>query len=309
MSKQIKICSWNVNGLRAIIRKDFLQWLTKCDFDIVCLQETKISVDQVEHSFKCSPDFCLFEINSGERKGYSGVANYFKETLQPTLLNSGFTESRIDKLKALPKEIASVVQDKKDTTMKYSGNELSKEKLQKQIADFNREGRMIESWHNFADGKSFVLFNIYFPNGGASVERLKFKLEFYELFLPYLELIKQETPYIIITGDFNTAHHEIDLARPKENINVSGFIPIERTYLDRLEEQGFVDSFRYLNPDKADVYTWWSFRTAARKRNVGWRIDYFYVSQEIIPYLKNAEVHDDIIGSDHCPISITLGNN
>lgn len=309
MSKEIKLCSWNVNGLRAVIKKDFLKWLCQSGFDIVCLQETKISLEQIDHSFRCSSDFSLFEINAGERKGYSGVANYFKESFLPSNLNTGFSEKRIDKLKTLPPEIESVIQGKKETTMNYSGEELSKEKLKQQIANFNREGRILESWHNFDKDKSFILFNIYFPNGGASTERLKFKLEFYELFLLYLELIKKETPYIVITGDFNTAHHEIDLARPKENLNVSGFIPIERLYLDRLEEQGFIDSFRYFNPKKADVYTWWSFRTAARKRNVGWRIDYFYISQELIPYLKSAEVHDNVEGSDHCPVSICLGNN
>lgn len=304
MTQTLKIASWNVNGLRAVAKKGFTQWLMESGFDIVCLQEAKVQEDQLDPSITNILGYSQFVLNAAERKGYSGVANYFKTQAEDIKL--GFDLQRITELETMPQEIDKILAGKTTTDIKYSQQKLKPTKLTEQIKAFNSEGRIIESWHGLGSGENFVLFNIYFPNGGASTERLKFKLEFYEAFLAYLTIIKKENPYIVITGDYNTAHKEIDLARPKENTNISGFMNIEKIYLDKLESQGFIDTYRHIHGNKPDVYTWWSFRTAARSRNVGWRIDYFYISQELIPMLKSATVHAEIEGSDHCPISIEL---
>ncbi len=302
MSKStLKICSWNVNGIRAVAKKGFHDWLQAAQFDIVCLQETKAHAEQLDISLKTIEGYPFVEFNSAERKGYSGVANLMQEDDIPVKYNRGF---ELGRFQSTPIEITEIIAGKSTTAINYSSKKLSIAKLKEQINNFNNEGRVIESCHRLND-IDYILFNIYFPNGGASTERLKFKLEFYEVLLLYLEETLKQNPNIIITGDYNTAHNDIDLARPKENINTSGFMPIERVYLDKLEALGFHDTYRHLHPDTA-AYTWWSFRTAARKRNIGWRIDYFYISDALLGKLKSAEIHSNIEGSDHCPISIEL---
>ena len=266
----MKLISWNVNGIRAIAKKGFLEWLDTCGCDIVCLQETKAQEEQLENKLKIFEKYPRVFFNSAERKGYSGVASFFSEAATPLSLEPGFPES--------PK-----------------------------TKEFNVEGRVIKSIHKLNSANlDFILFNVYFPNGGASEERLDFKLRFYEYFWDYIDELKKENPHIIITGDFNTAHHPIDLARPDENIDVSGFMPKERVYLDKLEEKAFVDSFRHIYPDAPDNYTWWSYRTAARKRNVGWRIDYFYISKSLVPHIKDAQILAQVEGSDHCPVFLEI---
>ena len=146
---------------------------------------------------------------------------------------------------------------------------------------------------------------IYFPNGKRSKERLNYKLDFYDEVLKQAEELKKEGHSIIISGDYNTAHKEIDLINPEQNKNVSGFLPVERKWLDKLIKHGYVDTFRHFNPKK-EKYSWWSYRTRARERNAGWRIDYHFVSEDLLDDLKKAVIHDNIMGSDHCPISITL---
>ncbi|MDR2191363.1 MAG: exodeoxyribonuclease III [Endomicrobium sp.] len=163
---------------------------------------------------------------------------------------------------------------------------------------FDEEGRVLR-----LDFKDFVLFNVYFPNGGASPERLKYKLNFYDYFLEYLKKIKNKDA--LICGDYNTAHFPIDLARPKENENNSGFMPIERQRLDALVGAGFADAFRHFNKDGGN-YTWWDYKTGARARNVGWRIDYFFVSQNALKRIKSAAIEKDVFGSDHCPVSVEI---
>ena len=150
-----------------------------------------------------------------------------------------------------------------------------------------------------------VLLNIYFPNGGAGPERLKFKLEFYKEFLTYVQGLTKAGKHVVFCGDVNTAHHEIDLARPKENVERSGFMPIEREWLDQFEAAGFVDTFRLIHPHKVQ-YSWWDLKTAARARNVGWRIDYFWVSKSLKHAVKDAFILDQVQGSDHCPVGVTL---
>ncbi len=164
---------------------------------------------------------------------------------------------------------------------------------------FYGEGRVIE-----LEYEDFYLFNIYFPNGQMSDERLKFKLDFYDYFLEYAEKLRKNKP-IIVGGDFNTAHKEIDLANPEENSERSGFLPIERAWIDKFIAHGYIDTFRMFDksPEK---YTWWSYRFNARKRNIGWRIDYFFVSEELASRVKSAWIEDHVMGSDHCPIGIEL---
>ncbi len=163
---------------------------------------------------------------------------------------------------------------------------------------YDKEGRVI-----MADYGKFLLFNIYFPNGGASDERLKYKLNFYDYFLKYLQKFKNKK--IIICGDYNTAHHEIDLARPKPNLDNSGFMPIERKRLDKLEAMGFLDTFRMFNT-KGENYSYWDMKTRARDRNVGWRIDYFWASKNLKPQIKKASIMPDVLGSDHCPVTLEI---
>ncbi len=170
------------------------------------------------------------------------------------------------------------------------------------IERFDNEGRIVEL--EFDD---FTLFNVYFPNGQMSDERLRYKLEFYEAFFDYAESLRKAGKSLIITGDFNTAHNEIDLKNPGPNSKRSGFLPIEREWLDRIIAMGYVDTFRHLYPDTIK-YSWWSYRFNARKNNAGWRIDYFIVSEDILAkgWLKDAFIDNDVFGSDHCPVGIVL---
>jgi len=164
----------------------------------------------------------------------------------------------------------------------------------------DQEGRTVITEYG-----EFTLMNIYFPNGKKDQERLNYKLEFYESFLEYVKPMVENDRKIIVCGDVNTAHKEIDLAHPKANEKVSGFLPVEREWMDRFVKNGFVDTFRHFN-DKPEQYTWWDVKSRARERNVGWRIDYFFVSENLLPYLTRAFIMPDVTGSDHCPIGIVL---
>ena len=169
------------------------------------------------------------------------------------------------------------------------------------IEEFDEEGRVIQLV--FPD---WVLNSIYFPNGGQGDDRLDYKLRFYDAFLENCKRWVADGKHVVTVGDYNTCHKEIDIARPTENVDVSGFLPIERAWMDKYVENGFVDSFRKLHPDERDRYSWWSNRFGARKRNVGWRIDYAFVDEGLVPNIVSADIHHDVMGSDHCPISIEL---
>jgi exodeoxyribonuclease-3 len=252
----IKIVSWNVNGVRAVFRKGFMEWLKRESPDILCAQEVKVQPDQLGKDLR-EPEGYHAYWDWGEKKGYSGVATLSQE--EPLRVRRGFG-----------------------------------------MEDFDKEGRVI-----IAQYPDFTLFNVYFPNGKASEERLKYKLEFYDAFLDFVDPLQRTGYKLIVCGDFNTAHHEIDLARPRENEKVSGFLPIERAWMDRFEEHGFVDSFRQFN-EKPGQYTWWDLKSGARERNVGWRLDYFYVSSDLMPSVSRAFIMQEVMGSDHCPIGIEL---
>jgi len=253
----MKIISWNVNGLRANIKKGGFDFLTNESPDIFCLQETKARPDQLTESILSPAGYTSYFDYPKLKKGYSGTAIYTKEK---------------------PLKVVYEMGD----------------------SDLDNEGRLIGVYF-----KNFVLFNVYFPNGGGGPERLAYKMRFYDKFLKHIEKVrKTENKNIIFTGDVNTAHNEIDLARPKENEKSTGFLPEERAWIDKVVLTGYIDTFRHFNPDKKEAYSWWDMKTFARERNVGWRIDYFFVSKEMIKKIKKAEILSDVYGSDHCPISL-----
>ncbi len=260
------IISWNVNGIRANIKKGSFNWLLEQKPDIFCLQETKAHPEQLPAEVVAPFGYRSYFDHSKTRKGYSGVAVYVKITHTVERVEYGFG-----------------------------------------IPELDQEGRQISVFFTNTKGKPhFCLINTYFPNGGGGPERLKYKLQYYEAFLVYIEKVRKEGYEVIFTGDINTAHTEIDLARPKENAENTGFLPIERAWIDRVIATGYVDTFRALHPGKKDAYTYWDMKTFARERNVGWRIDYFFVSKKIFDAVKKSEIKSEVIGSDHCPISLTV---
>ncbi len=254
--KRIRILSWNVNGIRAVHRKGFLDWFRKENPDILCVQETKASPDQLPSDLKEVAGYHTF-LSSAERKGYSGVLLYTRE--KPKSLNTGFGIKR-----------------------------------------FDSEGRIL-----MAEFAAFLLLNIYFPNGKASKDRLRYKMDFYDAFLGHVDKLKDKGKRIVVCGDVNTAHKEIDLARPKENEKISGFLPEERAWIDKFISHGYVDAFRMFN-QKPNQYTWWDLKTRARERNVGWRIDYFFVSENLKGKVQASFILPEVMGSDHCPIGLEI---
>jgi len=252
----MKIISWNVNGLRAVIKKNFLEYLENENPDILSIQETKLQESQIPDEISGLKKYHLYW-SFAERKGYSGVALFTKEKSLEVSFSIG--EERFDK-----------------------------------------EGRVI-----IAEFEDFTLINCYFPNGQMNDERLKFKLDFYDKMFEKMEEIKNSGKDLIVCGDYNTAHKPIDLANPKDNEKYSGFLPIERAWLDKLVENGWIDTFRHFD-QRPEQYSWWTFRFGARRRNIGWRIDYFFVNQEFLPKVKNAFIQQEVLGSDHCPVGIEI---
>lgn len=169
------------------------------------------------------------------------------------------------------------------------------------VEEFDKEGRLLVIYY-----KDFVLLNCYFPNGGGGPDRLKYKLDFYDHFLLFIEKLRKMGHKVIVCGDINTAHETIDLARPKENENNTGFLPEERAWIDELIYHGYIDIFRHLHPNKTGAYTYWDIKTGARDRNVGWRLDYFFISADLLPRVNQATMLTDFNGSDHCPIVLEL---
>lgn len=232
----------------------------------------------------------------------------FLAKVQPDIFGLQETKSTPDQLPAEVRELPGFSSSFSSSEVKkgYSGVALySKETPLSVIhgmgdTEFDCEGRLVGAEFN-----DFWLLNVYFPNGGQGPHRLDFKMRYYDEFLSFCEKLRVTKP-VIFCGDVNTAHEEIDLARPKENQKTTGFLPSERAWIDEVQNTGYIDVFRYLHPNKAESYTYWDTITRARDRNVGWRIDYFFVAQELLPRIKKAEIHTDIFGSDHCPVSITL---
>ena len=231
-------------------------------------------------------------------------------------LNAGADIFCLQETKAMPEQLPDNVRDIKGFHSYFSSSEIKKgysgvalySKIEPErvsygmgIEKFDVEGRLITGFF-----KDFVVIGVYFPNGGIGPERLAYKLDFYDAFLEYIERLREGGNKIIFCGDINTAHEEIDLARPKENSQNTGFLPEERAWLDEVVAAGYIDTFRHFNPDKREAYSYWDMKTRARDRNVGWRIDYFFISPELEGRLKKAFILGNIFGSDHCPIGIEL---
>lgn len=259
----MRVCSWNVNGLRAAHQKGFLRWLEQAEADVVGLQEVRAKTDQLAPELR-TPRLRSIDLyahfSEAKRPGYSGVGLYAKQ---------------------VPDEI--------ETTL---GN-----------ADFDDEGRFQR-----AQFGRLTICNVYFPNGSGrnrDNSRIPYKLDFYRRVFDLLHADFRRDHPILVMGDFNTAHHEIDLARPKDNQKTSGFRPEERAEMDRWIDAGWVDTFRHFEP-AGGYYTWWSQRVGVRERNIGWRIDYVLASPGATPFLRKAFVWPDVMGSDHCPIGVDI---
>jgi exodeoxyribonuclease-3 len=264
----MKIISWNVNGLRANVKKGGFDWFLQTSPDFMCFQETKVHPEQLEDGIRNPLGYYSYFDHSKLRKGYSGVAIYTKEKANKVEYGFG-------------------------------------------IEEFDQEGRFIALFYDDLDNKGllktkFVLINCYFPNGGGGPDRLEYKMRFYDEFLKYINNQKKNGYEVIFCGDVNTAHEEIDLARPKENENHTGFLPQEREWIDQVVNAGFIDIYRHQNPKKIGIYTWWDMKTFARERNIGWRIDYFFISPALLNKVQKVKILSAIRGSDHCPIELIL---
>ncbi len=255
----MKVISWNVNGLRAVERKEELEkFLHKYDPDIFLLQETKSKEEQVEPITKKYSAYQQF-YHSAEKPGYSGTGIWIKkESISGATFSSGMPHFE-------------------DT-----------------------EGRIVR-----VDFENTTIFGVYFPNGGKSPEAWQEKLVFYDTFLAYANALRAEGRQVIWAGDVNCAHEEIDLARPKENMNSIGFLPEERTWVSRVIHEGWEDVFRAKYPEKV-MYSWWHLISRARDRNVGWRIDYFFVDEALYSNVQKIEYLNDQMGSDHCPVTLEI---
>jgi len=253
----MRITTWNVNGIRAMLNKGSWEWVKEFDPDVIGLQEIKAMPEQLTEEQHSNFEDRSVIWNPAQRKGYSGTATLSKRDV-------------------------------------VSENLLLDEER------FDIEGRLIETKFN-----EFTLFNIYFPNGGRDLSMVSYKLDFYAKLLSKCDAMHKAGEKIIITGDFNTAHTEIDLFHPKPNKKNTGFLPEEREWVTKFIEHGFVDAFRTLHPEKVK-YSWWSYRANARANNVGWRIDYFMVSESLMPKVLDVEYHNEVMGSDHCPVTIHL---
>lgn len=253
----MKLVSWNVNGLRAVITKGFEDFFEKVDADVFCLQETKMQEEQINENIEEIFKGYYAYWNSAVKKGYSGTAVFSKE--KPLNVKNGIG-----------------------------------------IEEHDQEGRVIT-----LEFDKFYLVNCYTPNSKRELERLDYRMIWENEFRNYLLKLNDTKP-VVLCGDLNVAHKEIDLKNPKTNHRNAGFTDEERSKMTELLESGFTDSFRYLYPDKIDTYTWWSYMFHAREKNAGWRIDYFIVSKSIEEKIKESYIYSDVMGSDHCPVGVDL---
>lgn len=249
----MKLISWNVNGLRACVGKNFLDFFREIDADIFCIQESKLQEGQITLDL---PGFYQYW-NYAEKKGYSGTAIFTKQ--EPLSVSYGIGVSEHDK-----------------------------------------EGRVIT-----LEFDKFYMITVYTPNSQNELARLSYRMEWEDAFRAYLKKLEETKP-VIVCGDMNVAHKEIDLKNPKTNRKNAGFTDEEREKFSCLLDSGFIDTFRYFYPDEEGIYSWWSYRFQARAKNAGWRIDYFLVSECLKENLKGAQIHTEILGSDHCPVECTI---
>ncbi len=256
-SLSMKIISWNVNGIRAVAKKNFFDDLSIMDPDIICLQETKADEKQVAEALGHTDSYHIYA-NAAEKPGYSGTAVMSK--VNPLDITRGMN-----------------------------------------LRQHDMEGRVL-----CLEFEKYFLVNVYVPNSGAELKRLGYRQEWDAAFFGYLKDLEKRKP-VIVCGDFNVAHTDIDIARPAANYNkTAGYMQEEIDGMDRLTKAGLADTFRHFYPDSTGRYSWWSYRAGARRKNIGWRIDYFLVSQSFLPSVKTAFILDEIMGSDHCPVGIEL---
>ena len=253
----MKLVSWNVNGLRAVVTKGFENFFKEINADVFCVQETKMQEEQLDDNIRKIFDGYYCYWNSAEKKGYSGTAVFSK--IKPINVTYGIG-----------------------------------------IEEHDREGRVIT-----VEYEKFYLVNCYTPNAKRELERLDYRMIWEDEFRKYLLKLNENKP-VVLCGDLNVAHEEIDLKNPKTNRGNAGFTDEERGKMTQLLSSGFTDSFRYLYPDKAGVYSWWSYMFKAREKNAGWRIDYFIVSKSIEEKIKESYIFSVVIGSDHCPVGLDL---
>lgn len=249
----MKLVSWNVNGIRACVKKGFLDFFKEVDADLFCIQETKLQEGQIELDLDGYKQYWNYAL----KKGYSGTAIFTK--IEPLSVSYGL------------------------------GDE-----------DHEPEGRVIT-----LEFDKFYLVNVYTPNAQRDLARLDYRLEWEDRMITYLKALDEQKP-VIFCGDLNVAHQEIDLKNWKSNKGNSGFTDEEREKMTRLLSSGFIDTFRYLYPEKSDCYTWWSYMNKVRERNIGWRIDYFIVSDRLKQNIEEADIYSEIMGSDHCPVGVTI---
>ncbi|EHC2201109.1 exodeoxyribonuclease III [Listeria monocytogenes] len=249
----MKLISWNVNGLRAAVKKGFLEYFEEVDADIFCLQETKLQEGQIELDLPAYKDYWNYAV----KKGYSGTAIFTK--VEPLSVQYGLG-----------------------------------------VPEHDTEGRVIT-----LEFEEFFMVTVYTPNSQAELKRLDYRMTFEDAILEYVKNLDKTKP-VVLCGDLNVAHEEIDLKNPKTNRKNAGFSDEERAKFSAFLDAGFIDSFRYFYPDLTDAYSWWSYRMNARARNTGWRIDYFVVSERLKDKLVDAKIHADVLGSDHCPVELKL---
>ncbi|EAD7949462.1 exodeoxyribonuclease III [Listeria monocytogenes] len=249
----MKLISWNLNGLRAAVKKGFLEYFEEVDADIFCLQETKLQEGQIELDLPAYKDYWNYAV----KKGYSGTAIFTK--VEPLSVQYGLG-----------------------------------------VPEHDTEGRVIT-----LEFEEFFMVTVYTPNSQAELKRLDYRMTFEDAILEYVKNLDKTKP-VVLCGDLNVAHEEIDLKNPKTNRKNAGFSDEERAKFSAFLDAGFIDSFRYFYPDLTDAYSWWSYRMNARARNTGWRIDYFVVSERLKDKLVDAKIHADVLGSDHCPVELEL---
>lgn len=249
----MKLISWNVNGLRAIVKKGFLNIFTELDADFFCLQETKLQEGQIDLDI---PGYYSFW-DYAEKKGYSGTAIFTKHEPLSAAYGIG-------------------------------------------VPEHDTEGRVVTLEYD-----NYYVVTCYTPNSQSELKRLDYRMRWENDFLDYLKKLDEQKP-VILCGDLNVAHKDIDLKNPQRNRGNAGFSDEERAQFITLLESGFIDTYRYFYPEKEGSYTWWNYRFNARKNNAGWRIDYFCVSKRLAPQLEDAKIHDTVMGSDHCPVELTL---
>ena len=260
----MKLVSWNVNGLRSIQKKGFQDFIDSYKPDLLCLQETKIGINQLE-GIPTDVEKYGSAFSGANKNGYSGVATYYSRKGTPDVKKN-------------------------------------KHGIGEKI--FDSEGRFVITEHD-----DFRLYNIYFPSGTSGEIRQDYKYKFLDRFLKHVKALPKKTrDKLIICGDFNICHREIDIHHPDKATKqeLSGFLPDERSWMDRFVEAGFVDTFRHSNGDVKDRYSWWSYRAGARGKNLGWRIDYFFVSDALKNRIKKADILHDVTGSDHCPVTLEI---